>query len=89
MSQYKRLSVPFPADEYMYLKMACVKQNVSIKEFVTKAVMKSIHEYEDYLDTLAVDSVTEEDLKNAISLDQLKAELGLNEKEISGLSSDI
>lgn len=44
--QYKRLSIEFPAEEYVYLKMVCAKQGISVKEFVTKSVMKSIEEWD-------------------------------------------
>lgn len=47
--QYKKLSIDFPADEYTYLKMACAKQGISIKDFVTNAVVQRIEDYEDEL----------------------------------------
>lgn len=73
----KRLSVEFPAEEYVYLKMACAKQGVSIKEFVTKAVILYIEDYENTLDVKALqEALTEENLKNAIPWEQAKKELG-------------
>lgn len=78
--QYKKLSVEFPIEEYVYLKMACAKKGVTIKDFVTQAVVASIEEYEDHLDSIALqEALTEENLKNAISLDDLKTELGIKE----------
>lgn len=62
MEKYKKLSVDFPADEYVYLKMACAKQNISIKDFVTKAVIKSI---EDYEDDLTVEKLNEKNFETA------------------------
>lgn len=74
--QYKRLSVEFPAEEYVFLKMACTKQGVSLKDFVTNAVMKSIDEYEAELDSLSLKELNEEEIKNAIPLEQVEKELG-------------
>lgn len=73
---YKRLSVEFPAEEYVYLKMACAKKGVSLKDFVNQAVIRSIEEYEDELDLKALEQVTEEDKKNAQSWEDVKRELG-------------
>ena len=81
--QYKRLSIEFPAEEYIHLKMACAKEEVSLKDFVTTAVIMYLENYEDQLIAKTLEQeLTEENLKNAISLDQLKAELGFDEKEI-------
>ena len=74
--QYKKLTFEFPVEEYTYLKMACVKQGISMKEFVTSAIIKSIDEYEDYLDGLSLKEFTQEERDNAISLAQLEKELG-------------
>ena len=51
--EYKKLSIHFPADEFVFLKMACAKQGVSIKDFVTDSIMNRIDEYEAYLDSIA------------------------------------
>lgn len=76
---YKRLSVEFPAEEYVYLKMACAKKGISLKNFVTQAVLASIDAYENELAVNSLKEVlTEENLKNAIPLDQLKSELGFS-----------
>lgn len=60
--QYKKLSVDFPVEEYTYLKMACVKQGVSLKDFVTKAIIKSVEEYEK---ELTVENLDDKDYKEA------------------------
>ena len=73
---YKKLTFEFPAEEFVYLKLACAKQGVTMKEFVTNAVLKSIDEYEAYLDSLSLKEVTQEDIDNAIPLKQLEKELG-------------
>ena len=73
--QYKKLSVEFSAEEYVYLKMACAKKGVSIKEFVNQAVIRSIEAYEDELDVKALEQVTEEERKNAQPWAEVKREL--------------
>jgi hypothetical protein len=74
--RYKKLSVEFPAEEYVYLKMACVKKGVSLKEFVNQAVIRSVEEYEDELALKALEEITEEDRKNAQPWYDIKRELG-------------
>lgn len=73
---YKKLSVEFPAKEYVYLKMTCAKKGVSIKEFVNQAVIKSIQEYEDELDLIALQKITDEERKSAMPWEDVKKELG-------------
>jgi hypothetical protein len=58
--QYRKVTFDFPADEYVYLKMACAKQGVSMKDFLTRAVIKSIEAYEDELDIIALKKAKEE-----------------------------
>lgn len=77
--EYKRLSIEFPAEEYLYLKLACAKQGVSIKDFVTGAVIKKIEQYEDELDLKALEQTTDEDRKNAEPWEDVKKELGWKE----------
>ena len=74
--RYKKLSVEFPAEEYMHLKMACVRKGVSLKQFVNQAVIRSIEEYEDELDLKALKNISEEERKNAQSWDKVKKDLG-------------
>ncbi|MGZ3633059.1 MAG: DUF6290 family protein [Parachlamydiaceae bacterium] len=74
--QYKKLSVEFPAEEYVYLKMACAKKGVSLKEFVSQAVIRSIEEYEDELDLKALEQISHEDRKSAQPWEDVKRELG-------------
>ncbi len=75
--RYKRLSVEFPAEEYVYLKMACAKKGVSLKDFVTQAVIVSIDDYENELAVASLnEALTDENLKNAIPWDQAKKKLG-------------
>jgi hypothetical protein len=58
--QYKKITFDFPAEEYVYLKMACAKQGVSMKDFLTKAVINTIEEYEDELDVIALRKARED-----------------------------
>lgn len=58
--QYKKVTFDFPAEEYVYLKMACAKQGVSMKDFLTRSVIRSIEEYEDELDVKALQKSREE-----------------------------
>jgi hypothetical protein len=73
--QYKKVTFQFPAEEYMYLKMACVRQGVSMKDFLTRAAIKSIEEYEDELDLIAYRKAKETDEKS-ISWDEAEKKLG-------------
>lgn len=74
--RYKKLSVEFPAEEYVYLKMTCAKKGISLKDFVNQAVIRSIEEYEDELDIKILEKVTKEERKNAQSWDDVKKDLG-------------
>lgn len=74
--QYKKLSIEFPAEEYVYLKMACAKKGVSLKEFINQAVIRSVEEYEDELTLKALEQITEEDRKNAQPWEEVKKEFG-------------
>lgn len=74
--QNKKLTFEFPSDEYVFLKMTCAKKGVTIKDFVTTAILKSIDEYEAYLDDLSLKEITEEDRKNSQPWEDVKKELG-------------
>lgn len=43
----QRLSFDFPEEEHKYLKMCCAKLGVSIKDFVTQAIIDRVDEKED------------------------------------------
>jgi hypothetical protein len=74
--QYRKITFDFPEDEYVFLKMACAKQRISMKEFLTTAVIKSIDEYEANLDSLAYKEVTDEERANARPWEDVQKELG-------------
>ena len=73
--QYRKVTFDFPADEYVYLKMACAKQGVSMKDFLTRSVIKSIEEYEDELDIMALKKAREE-RENSIPWEEAEKKLG-------------
>lgn len=75
--QYKKLSIEFPAEDYVFLKMACAKQQVSIKDFVTQAVNARIDAFEAELDAIALEkTLKEENIESAISWEEAKKDLG-------------
>ena len=75
--QYKKLSIDYPIEEYIFLKLACTKQGISLREFVTNAVMKSVDEYEAQLDSISLrEALTDEEIKNAISWKEAEKRLG-------------
>ncbi len=76
--QYKKVTFDFPAGEYVYLKMACAKQGVSMKDFLTRSVIKSIEEYEDELDVRALRKAREEN-ETPIPWKKAKKQLGLDD----------
>lgn len=75
-NKYKKLSVDFPADEYVYLKMTCAKKGVSIRDFVTRCLIRNIEEFEDELDAFAIDKITAEERKESIPFEKVKKDLG-------------
>lgn len=71
--KYKKLTFEFPAEEYIYLKMACAKQGVSMKTFLTKSIVKTIEDYENELDLHALDKSKKENEKSVLWDDAEKA----------------
>ena len=75
--QYKKLSIDFPIEEYIYLKMACAKQGISIKDFVTRAIVRDIEDYEDELDSQTLGLARKEISESGvISWEELEKKLG-------------
>lgn len=37
-NQYKKLSINYPSMDYRHLKFECIKQDISLKDFVTQAI---------------------------------------------------
>lgn len=84
-SNLKRLSIEFPEEEFIYLKMACAKQGLSLKDLVTETLLQYLEEYENRIDLEDLEKeLTEENIKNAIPLEKVKKDLRYNEykKEI-------
>lgn len=70
---YKRVTFDIPVEDYVYLKMICARQEVSMKAFLRNAFINSI---EEALDIIALEKVTDDDRKNAIPWEEVKKELG-------------
>lgn len=73
--KYKKITFDFPADEYVYLKMTCAKQGVSMKEYLTRVIIKSIEEYEDKLDFIVFKKAIKEN-ETPILWDEAEKMLG-------------
>lgn len=38
----QRLSIDFPADDYIYLKMLCAEKRISLNDFLVPVILKAI-----------------------------------------------
>lgn len=47
MKSTVRLNFEFPREHYPYLKMLCAKKGMSLKDYASELLIKSIEEYED------------------------------------------
>ena len=75
--KFKKLSIDFPVEEYLYLKLACAKKGVSIKDFVTKAIIRSVEDYEDEMDSASLGSARKEIAQSGVmSWKDLEKKLG-------------
>lgn len=73
----KKITFEFPADEYVYLKLACVKKGVSMKDLITHAVIMYIEDYEDEIDTKALGKARKEIVDSGVmSWKDLEEKLG-------------
>lgn len=75
MRQYKKVTIRFPEEEYNYVKMACVKQRITVKEFFTQSALRSLEEFEDMMDAKAVLEMTDDDYKDMITLEEFEKRL--------------
>ena len=80
MKDKSRLTVDMSLDEHMYLKMACAKLGISMREFILCSAFEKIEEIEDAW----LADKARETLKNinsgkekAISWDEMKKRLAL------------
>lgn len=75
MREKSRLTIDMSPDEHMYLKMACAKIGVSMKDFLLQLAFEKIEDMEDVRDA---DEAHARYLKEGgISLKKLKKDLGL------------
>lgn len=75
--QYKKLSIEFPIEKYTFLKIICAKQHISIKNFVTKSIIKSIEEYENELDRQSIEVLKKSiESQGTISWEEMEKKLG-------------
>ncbi len=76
-SKHKKVTFEFPANEYVYLKIACAKQGVSIKDFITQATLRSLEEYENELDLSSLEEARKDIKKHdLISWEEMEKKLG-------------
>lgn len=50
MHKKTRISIDFPYEEHIYLKMYCANKGVSIRQYVIETVLKSMQEESDEID---------------------------------------
>lgn len=75
--KYKKITFEFPIEEYVYLKIACAKQGVKMKDFITKTVIRSIEDYEDELDRSSLETARKDTLESgSMSWEEMKKDLG-------------
>lgn len=58
--------------------MACAKQGVSLKEFITKSIIMNIEQYEDQLNIESIKKA-KEDTESFIPWEEAKKKLGWND----------
>lgn len=75
--KYKKITFEFPIEEYVYLKMACAKQGVKMKDFLTNAVIRSVEDYEDELDRASLEAARKDISENGtMDWEEMEKELG-------------
>lgn len=65
--QYKKLSIDFPVDEFIRMKIVCAKKDVSLKELVTQSILRTVEDFED--EWLFKDSLEDNDGPNHVLID--------------------
>ena len=60
MQKHTRISVDFPSEGHVYLKMLCAKKGISIRQYIVDAVLKSIQD-----ETQEMNEVDDETFKKA------------------------
>jgi len=75
--KYKKVTFEFPVEEYIYLKMACAKQGVSMKDFITRATIRSVEDYEDEMDRASIEAAKKDtETHGTISWEEMEKRLG-------------
>lgn len=75
--EYKKVTFDFPAEEYVYLKLACAKKGISMKDLITQAVIMYIEDLEDEMDTTSLGRARKEIADTGvISWEALEKKLG-------------
>ena len=75
-----RLSLEFPIDEHAYLKMMCAKLHVSIKDFVTQAIVRAVEDWEDKFDKESIEQARKEVVEHGtVEWKTMEKELGWHE----------
>lgn len=49
MKDTVRLNFEFPREHYPYLKMLCAKKGMTLRDFASDLLIKSLEEYEDHI----------------------------------------
>ena len=86
-----RISIDIQEDEHKYLKMCCAKLGVTIKQFVTGAVIEKVDAWEDkwMLERWARDGTSEELQKEANNPNRSVYELDTSGNFIETTYSDV
>lgn len=50
MQKTKRVSIDFPSEGHVFLKMYCAKKGISIRQYIVDTVLKSMQSESDEID---------------------------------------
>ena len=75
--EMQRVSFDIPKEEHKYMKMACVKMGISLKDFITSSAIEKLEEYEDILmlEQIEKDSDNDKEYFTYIERDGTKNEI--------------
>ena len=75
----KRVSIDLPFEKHIYMKIACAKEDISIKRFIEESIDKSLKALEEKLDAEAYDQGKKEiKAHGTISIEEMDKRLGFN-----------
>ena len=90
MKETVRINFEFPREEYPYLKLACAKLGVSLREFATKQLLEAVEEHEDLMlaqtASERLDALNEDDL---IDWDDARRLAGWDDDSKDDLPSEV